>query len=313
MSALLTLIIGLVILIVGGEVLVRGAVSIATKLGIPQLVIGLTVVSFGTSAPELLVSIQAALHGSPEIALGNVAGSNLVNISLILGFTILIFPIVVAKSTVRIHWPVLMIASLLMVGMLWNGEFSRLEGAMCLVFLTSYIVLLLHSARKSRVTESGEKPAGMKAYVIAVFMLIGGIVGLAFGADMTVEGASTIAKDFGVSQRVIGLTVIAFGTSLPELVASIMAALRKTPDISVGNLVGSNIFNILLILGATGLVRPIEVNFSEFSMDLWVMIGVTALLLPLMLMDRQMGRWQGAVLISAYAAYVYLVFLPAFW
>lgn len=312
MGEILILCLGLVILLVGGETLVRGAVAIASRLGIAPLVIGLTVVSFGTSAPELLVSVQAALNGSPELALGNVAGSNLVNISLILGITILIFPVKVAKPTIRIHWPMLMLASLLMVFILMDGEFSRLEGGLCLAILIIYVTYMLVQARKEG--KAGDEDAQEKSSMslpLAVSLLVLGVIGLAYGADKTVEGSIALATRFGVSEKIIGLTILAFGTSLPELVASIMAALRKNPDISVGNLIGSNIFNILLILGVTSLVKPIVLNFKEFETDLWFMVAVSALMLPLILLGKKLGRWQGVVLLLAYASYLIFVVFPA--
>ena len=305
---------GLVILLIGGEALVRGAVGIASRLGIPPLIIGLTVVSFGTSAPELLVSVQAALNGSPELALGNVTGSNLVNISLVLGITILIFPVTVAKETKKIHWPMLMLASLLMILFLSDGVFGRADGVTCLCILISYVVYMLVKARKkgkARPVDPEGTLNSMSILSASLFLLIG-IIGLAFGADKTVEGAIALATRYGVSEKIIGLTVVAFGTSLPELVASIMAALRKNPDISVGNLIGSNIFNILLILGVTSLVKPILLDFEGFQQDLWFMFGITALLLPLMIWGTKLGRWQGSVLLAAYISYVIFVIVPNF-
>lgn len=310
--AILTLLGGLVVLVAGGEALVRGAVGIATRFGIPQLVIGLTVVSFGTSAPELLVSVQAALAGSPDLALGNVAGSNLVNISLVLGITIIIFPIVVAQQTPRVHWPVLLVASALLIWTLWDNTFTRIEGIVFLLILVAYVTALIRSSRIPANAVDSDKPSDIRGLLLSVLLLMVGITGLAFGADWTVDGATEIADGFGISERVVGLTVVAFGTSLPELVASVMAALRKQPDISVGNLVGSNIFNILLIVGATGVVTPIKLLFSEFSVDLWVMMAVTVLLLPLMMIGRRMGRWQGVTLLGCYTAYVVFVLLPEF-
>jgi len=313
MGELFILCLGLVILLLGGEALVRGAVAIASRLGIAPLIIGLTVVSFGTSAPELLVSLQAALNGSPELALGNVTGSNLVNISLILGITVLIFPVAVARETVRLHWPMLMLASVLMVFFLSDGVFGRFDGLVSLTILISYIVYMLVKARREGNPEDSDvgDEGSMKVWLAALFLVLG-ILGLAFGADKTVEGAVALATRFGVSEKIIGLTVVAFGTSLPELVASIMAAFRKNPDISVGNLVGSNIFNILLILGATSLVKPITLDFQEFKLDLWFMLGVTALLLPLMILGKKLGRWQGLILLAAYTSYVIFVILPSF-
>ena len=304
---LLFTVVGLVALILGAEVMIRGAVDVALRARITPLVVGLTVVSMGTSLPELLVSVLAALKGNPAVAVGNVVGSNIANISLVLGASILIFPIEVDRDAKRIHWPVMMIASLIFVGLVHNDLFSRWEGLLFVIALVIYVTYMVRSSRRKHVVQ-GTPPALAKMPLWrSLLMLVIGIGVLGLGADWFVEGAVGLAATFGVSDRVIGLTVVAVGTSLPELVTSLMAALRKQPDISLGNLIGSNIFNLLGILGVTALVRPIDVDSGEFLFDLVMMLGLALILLPLMRLGSRLGRWQGALLFTAYVTYIILV------
>lgn len=306
MDALLTLL-GLVVLVVGAELMIRGAVDLAQRARLSPMVIGLTVVSIGTSLPELLVSLLAAMKGSSEIAVGNVLGSNIANLSLVLGACIIIFPVIVERDAYRIHWPVMMLSSLLFVGLLWDDEIVRWEGALLVVLLVGYVWWLVWSSRRASTRmESAPAKSTKPLWRSLVFLLVG-ILGLAQGADWFVEGAVRIAESLGVSQQLIGVTVVALGTSLPELVTSLMAALRKQSDISIGNLIGSNVFNLLGIIGVSAMVLPIRVDHSSFFLDIGAMIAIAILLYPLMRIGRKLGRWQGMLLFASYVGYVLLV------
>lgn len=296
---------GLIALVIGAELMVRGAADLALRARLSPLVIGLTVVSMGTSAPELLVSLMADLKGSASIAIGNVVGSNIANISLILGLSVLIFPIEVDRDAARIHWPVMMGASLLFWWLFADGSVSRGEGSLFIALLVAYVGWMVWSSRRSALARAQEPPS--MAWWKAALLLVAGIVGLTYGADWFVDGGVGLARLAGVSELLIGVTVIAFGTSLPELVTSLVAAFRKQPDISLGNLIGSNIFNLLGIIGISAVVHPITGSSEAFRWDLVAMVGVAVLLLPLMRFGYRMGRWQGAVLSLAYAAYIVAV------
>lgn len=308
MELLLTLL-GALVLIVAAEFMLRGAVDIALRARISPLVVGLTVVSLGTSLPELLVSLIAALNGSPGIALGNVIGSNIMNISLVLGACIIIFPIGIERDARRIHWPVMAIASILFLVVLQDGRIGRPEGLAFVAALVLYVVLLIRASRKESIARKGAPPEAARALWVSILLLTVGVVGMAFGAQWFVNGATGMARTFGVSERLIGVTVVALGTSMPELIASLVAAFRKQPDISLGNLIGSNIFNILGIIGATTAIAPIQLDPAEFRTDLLVMFGLALLLYPLMRIGIRMGRWQGALLLVACAAYLIHVIL----
>lgn len=296
---------GLLALVAGAEILVRGAADLALRARLSPLVVGLTVVSMGTSAPELLVSLVAAIKGSPAISIGNVVGSNIVNISFILGLSILVFPIEVDREARRVHWPVMMGATLLFWGLFRDGLLARWEGVLFLALMTAYVWWMVRASRRSSLAGATASPkmAGWKAAAL----LVAGVVGLTFGADWFVAGGVALAAAAGVSEQLIGVTIVAVGTSMPELVTSMVAAFRKQPDISLGNLVGSNIFNLLGILGVASAVTPIRADAAAFSLDIGAMVLVSLLLYPLMRFGRRMGRWQGAVLVLAYGAYMLLV------
>lgn len=298
---------GLIALIVGAEVMVRGAVDLALRARISPLVVGLTVVSIGTSAPELLVSLFAAMKGSSAVAIGNVVGSNIANISLVLGAAILVYPITVDRDAYRIHWPVMMLSTLLFTWLLWDDAIVRWEGALLTLLLVAYVVWMVRASRKAS-GHQGNKPVEVTTplWRSLLFVMLG-VAGLALGADWFVEGAVRIAESLGVSKQLIGVTVVAIGTSLPELVTSVMAALRKQSDISIGNLIGSNIFNLLGIIGVSAMVLPIDVDHETFFLDLGAMLLVALVLYPFMRLGRHLGRWQGALLLAAYIAYVLLV------
>jgi cation:H+ antiporter len=299
---------GLVALVIGAEVMIRGAVDIAFRARISPLVVGLTVVSMGTSAPELLVSLIAAMKGSSAIAIGNVVGSNIVNISFILGICVVIFPIEVDRDARRIHWPVMMAVSIAFWYLLSDDRFSRGEGLFYFLLLVAYVGWMVVSSRRAS-ARSDAPSAAPARYPLwrSLLMLAVGILGLAKGADWFVEGAVGISREMGVSEQLIGVTVVAVGTSLPELVTSLLAAMRKQADISLGNLIGSNIFNLLGIIGIASMLEPIELDRSGFALDIMAMLVVCLALYPLMRLGDKIGRWQGAVLVLAYVAFVVLV------
>jgi len=306
MMDFLWLILGLVILIFSGDYLVKGAVGIAEKFKISPLVIGMTVVSFGTSAPELFVSIKAAWDGSPDLAIGNVIGSNIANIALVLSITVLIFPIIVDRNSKIIDWPMMMFSSILFYVFSLDNVISPLEGVVMVGILLVFTILLIRNSRKLNL-DLDEDIDGLPTNMwLTVLYLVGGLVGLKFGADWFVEGAKGVAKSFGMTDKVIGVTIVAFGTSVPELVASGVAAYRRQTDISLGNLVGSNIFNILIVIGITSIIMPIQVAESVMNFDMYWMLGIALALYPLMFIGKKMGRIHGLILLSAYVTYIVL-------
>ncbi|HNP17962.1 MAG TPA: calcium/sodium antiporter [Fulvivirga sp.] len=308
------LIVGLFVLIIGGDFLVRGASSIALKSHISPLVVGLTVVAFGTSAPELLISVKAALDGSPDMVMGNVIGSNICNLALVLGITALIGPIKVQNDSIKIDWPVTMGASLLLYFVVKEKDavIDSFEGMVFVFLIIVYTVYIIRKSRKEtkalrEAEESIDLPQASNSPWKDLFFIVGGCAGLYFGADWFVGGAKEMASVLGVSERVIGITVLALGTSLPELVTAIVASIKKETDLALGNLMGSNIFNILSILGITSLIQDIHVSPVIIHHDMTVMLGVTLLILPLMFYKRTMGRFAGVVLVSVYIIYTYTV------
>lgn len=306
------LIAGLALLVISGEALVKGAVGFALKFKVSTLVIGVTIVSAGTSAPELFVSIEAALKGHPEIAVGNVLGSNIANIALILGLTALIFPIRVQMASVRLDWPVMMLASVLLFLFTLNDYIGIMEGIFLFLMLIVYSFVLFYSSRKNNATEEASSEIGeaikMQALWKALLFLLMGIGGLVLGSNLLLKGAIGVASGLGISERVIGLTVVAFGTSVPELVTSCVAAFRKQPDIALGNIIGSNIFNICMILGITAMIKEIPVPAAIFRTDMLVVIGVSFIIFPLMLLGYKLNRWKGLFLFSCYISYVLYLF-----
>lgn len=313
----LLIVAGLVVLIFGGDYLVKGASGIALRLNVPPMLIGMTIVALGTSAPELVVSVQAALDGNPDIAIGNVIGSNIVNVSLILALTVIIFPIAVKRDSLKFDWAVMMLASILFYLFALNNEISRLEGIVFLIALTSFILYSIYRVRKKKVVSEADTgvadisitdPPKTKSYFVYLLYIIFGAVGLVFGARWFLEGAEAVALRLGVSERVIAISLVAFGTSVPELAASVIAAFKKEQDISLGNIIGSNLFNILGILGVTAVIQPIKINSPEImSNDIFWMLGTSFLILPLSIFGFRLGRWQGFVLLSIYALFMYLL------
>ena len=313
------LIAGLVLLVAGAEVLVRGAAKLAAQFGISPLVIGLTVVAFGTSAPETAVSVQAALNGSGDIAIGNVLGSNIANVLLILGMTALVAPLVVSRQLIRLDVPIMIGASLVTFGLAWDGELSRIDGALLFTAVVIYTLFLIIGSRREKAAEVDDEfakefgldePAKPHAGLINAGLVIAGLVLLVVGSNFLVEGAVALARALGLSELVIGLTVIAIGTSLPELATSIMAAFRGERDIAVGNIVGSNLFNLLCVLGLASLVSPqaISVSPNALAFDFPVMIAVAVACLPIFFAGYSINRWEGALFVAYYVAYtLYLV------
>lgn len=297
------LVLGLAVLIIGGDFLVKGAVGIAEKFKLSPLVIGMTVVSFGTSAPELIVSIQAALEGVPEIAIGNVVGSNIANIALVLAITVLIFPIVVERNSKMIDWPMMMFSSILFYIFALDNVIEFWEGVVLVTILIAFVIFLIRNSRKNNVLADDDFEAPSNPIMTYVY-LFSGLIGLKFGADWLLEGAVGIAEGVGMSKKVIGVTIVAFGTSVPELVASAVAAYRKQTDISIGNLIGSNIFNILIVIGVTAIVKDTPVDESIISFDMIWMLAIALGVLPLMLIGKKMGRIHGLILLSAYLIFI---------
>lgn len=313
------LIAGLVLLVAGAEVLVRGAARLAAQFGIPPLIIGLTVVAFGTSAPETAVSVQAALNGSGDLAIGNVVGSNIANVLLILGATALIAPLIVSRQLIRLDVPIMIGASLLVYALAWDGSLSRLDGLLLFAGIVAYTLFLIISSRKESPASSDDeftKEFGVQekpkpyAWLINLGLIILGLVLLVSGSNFLVEGAVALARALGLSELIIGLTVVAVGTSLPELATSLLAAIKGERDIAVGNIVGSNIFNLLCVLGLASLVSPLAISVSPnaLAFDFPVMIAVAVACLPIFFSGFRINRWEGLLFLGYYAAYtLYLV------
>ncbi|MGI2136204.1 calcium/sodium antiporter [Shewanella baltica] len=301
----LSIIGGFIILTLGAEALVRGASAIALRLGITPLIIGLTIVAFGTSAPELAVSVKSALAGNSGIALGNVIGSNIANIGLILAITALIRPIQVQSQVVKRDIPLMILASMLFWGLLLDGELSLIDGVVLLSLLFGYLTFSYISSKNSKNEEEIE--AGPNNPLLSGLFILVGISMLVGGGILFVNGAVDLAKTFGVSEVIIGLTIVAIGTSMPELVTSVIAALKGQSDIAIGNVVGSNLFNILGILGVTAIVHPVSsVGFQPF--DFMVMLALAIVILPFAWTGLRIGRREGSVLLLTYLGYMgYLI------
>lgn len=304
---------GLACLAVGGEALLRGAVALATILRLTPAVIGLTVVAAGTSFPELSVSLLAAIDDAPDIAVGNIVGTNIFNIGFVLALCALIRPLRITGNSIRLEYPVLAITTLLCLVLAQDGTINWLDGVLCLVIytvFTAYMVTLVRQqvtdAERSEFDAEVEELAHGRAPRMgpALGWLVLGVVVLGFGANVTVDGSVKLARLAGLSERIIGLTVIAAGTSLPEIVASVVSTIRGRDDIAIGNVIGSNIFNILGILGASAIVTPLPVHPSIVAFDGWWMLGITLGLFPLMFTRLRIDRWEAVVLLVVYCAYL---------
>ena len=303
-TSLTLLILSLVALYIGAGWLVQGSSALALKAKISPLVIGLTIVAFGTSSPELAVSLDAALNGQGDIAIGNIVGSNIFNIGIILGISATICPLQVKKQLLRIDIPVMLIATILLTLLFWNGTLGRTEGFFFLTGIIIYTLFCLFYSRKHGEGPNLELEEQPKHWAIDMLAIIGGLVVLVFASQLLVNNAVSIAKELGLSEAVIGLTIVAAGTSMPELATSIVAAFKRKTDIAIGNIVGSNLFNILAIAGSCSLIHPIEAK-NVNDIDLLVMLAISALLLPLVKSGQKISRTEGFVLILLYVIYMF--------
>lgn len=316
---------GFVLLIAGGDLLVRGAVQVASRLGVSPLVIGLTLVGFGTSMPELVTSVQAALIGAPGIAFGNIVGSNIANVLLIAGASAILYPIVVTSSALRRDGFVMVAGAAIFAGLATVTPMERWLGAVFLVALTLYIFIAFRQERQVQgdaghgavydkgaalqAADPGIVPAanGTRSIVVPLLITVGGLVLVVLGGTFLVDGAVKVARSFGISETVIGLTIVAVGTSLPELVTSVLAAIRRQGEVAFGNVVGSNIYNIFGIGGATALIAPSEVPLEIVYFDNMVMVGVSVLLIAFAATGRKIARWEGGALLLGYLAYIFVI------
>ena len=310
--SILLVILGFVLLVIGGEFLVRSSVALSFKFNISKMVIGMTVVSFATSVPELLVSLQAALSGSPAIAINNVVGSNIANIGLVMGITALVGTIAVDKSFYKLNWPAMMVFSIVLYYFLKNDNLlSALEGGILFIGLFLFLIVLIRSTKKDMVIEEVDESLSVVSnFKIFIWLAIGGLA-LYFGSEWLVDGAKEIAISIGVSEAVIGVSLIAVGTSVPELAASVIAAAKQEKAISLGNLIGSNIFNIGSVLGLTAIIKPIPVTESSIlSSDIFWMLGFAAVLIPLIILPKRLeiSRMKGFFLVVAYGIFMFLIF-----
>ncbi|WP_337942625.1 calcium/sodium antiporter [Parabacteroides sp.] len=300
------LILSLFALYIGAGWLVKGSSELALKAKISNLVIGLTIVAFGTSAPELVVSLNATLSGQGDISVGNIIGSNIFNIAAILGISAVIQPLQAQRQLTRLDIPILIVATVVFTLLFWNGTLGRLEGCLFLAGIILYTIFSLYYSRKheKKVEElAGELEKQPEAWYKDVMYIVGGLVILIFASNLLVNNAVSIAQELGVSEAVIGLTIVAAGTSLPELATSVVSALKKNPDIAIGNIVGSNLFNILAIAGTSSMVKPIVAKNVNY-VDLLVMLGLTLLLLPLVKSGQKISRAEGWALIVVYLCYL---------
>ncbi len=298
---------GLVILAVGAEALIRGAVRVARALGVSPFLVGFTIIGFGTSAPELVVSLSAALNGSSDIALGNVVGSNIANVGVVLGIAAVVAPLTAAMRLLKVETPLVITTSVLLWALCADGDVSRVDGAILLACFSLLVAYMYRSAKNEppEVKEEIGLSAGRKMPVwVACVLVAVGLVGLVGGAHIMVGAAVELARAAGVSEWVIGLTVVAVGTSLPELAAAVAGAIRGEADLVLGNIAGSNLFNVLLILGLTAAVQPMTVPPSALRADLPVMLGFAVLLFAVVANGLRVHRWEGAVLLVAYGAFV---------
>jgi cation:H+ antiporter len=302
--------VGLILLLFAGDALVKGAVNLSLRLGVPALIVSLTIVAFGTSAPELLISVQSILDGQPGLAIGNVVGSNTANVLMVLGIPALLAGLGASQADTNKSYITMIAATLLFIVLAWFGPITWWHG---LILLTALAISLIDSFREARghmkkddlEEVEGADPA-IKGWKIAAF-LIAGLIGLPLGAKLLVDNAVIIATDFGVSPTVIGLTLVAIGTSLPELATTVMAAYRGKADVALGNVIGSNMFNLLAIVGIASLVGPMPVSDTLLRLDLWVMLGASILIAPVVFGRKRMGYRWGIGLTLAYIAYLYLV------
>ena len=304
----LGIIFGLILLIKGGEWLMKAAVSLSLSMRVPKIVIGMTVVSFATSAPELIVSLQSSLSGHSDLALGNVVGSNIANLAFVLAITILISPITITQSFYKTDWPMMILATLLFIGFLNSDQgLEQWEGACLFILLIIFLVYLILFQKQAVYDEAPEDDELLSLQkTISYFFL--GAVGLWLGSETLVKGAIFLANSLGVSERIVSITVVSVGTSIPELSASIIAVINKEKAISIGNLIGSNIFNLMAVMGVTALVNPIPVgDLNMLSNDIWWMLVISLMILPLVFLPRkrQLGRLDGLILLTLYVCFLW--------
>ncbi|HAD24794.1 MAG TPA: sodium:proton exchanger [Alphaproteobacteria bacterium] len=304
---------GLALLLLTGDLLVRGAVGVACRLGIPPLVIGLTIVAFGTSAPELMICIQAALAGSPGIAIGNVVGSNIANVFLVLGIPAMIYPIACNQPRVMQNALMMLAASFVFAGLAYTGQFGFAEGAFLMALVFAFLWYSAKGSRQAGVSdeellEVDGVSATPHSLPMALALILAGLVGLPLGAHLLISGATEIAREFQVGEEVIGLSMVAIGTSLPELATTLAAAFRRHCDVAIGNVIGSNVFNLLAIMGATAMVAPVPVPAGFLVLDIWVMIFAAIILLPFILRNGRINLPVGVLFMVAYISYLVFIF-----
>ena len=305
---------GLLILLLAGDALVKGAVNLSLRLGVPALIVSLTIVAFGTSAPELLIAIKAVLQDSPGIALGNVVGSNTANVLMVLGFPAILAAMQTSECETRKTYNFMIAATVLFIALAFRGVFDRFAAVLLLIALAGVLADAFVEASRHRkagkAVEKEEEVEGadpdMSGKLIAVFLVLG-LIGLPIGASLLVDNATIIARNYGVSETAIGLTLVAVGTSLPELATTTMAALRRQADVALGNVIGSNMFNLLAIVGIAALIGPIPVDPAFLRFDLWVMLAASLILIPFVFMKADISRMAGAALAALYIAYIWIV------
>ena len=301
---------GLLILVKGGDWLLKAAVALSINLSIPKIVIGMTVVSFATSAPELIVSVKSALMGHPDLAMGNVIGSNIANLALVLGIVILIEPIIVTKNFFRTDWPIMFLSTMIFYFFIKNNNLTINEGFILFTLLIAVLIFLLF-LQKNNIVDDSSLVSEVSSKKVILLLFFGGGIALWLGSEMLIKGSVSLAQEIGVSERIISISIISIGTSIPELSASLVAIFKKEKAISLGNLIGSNIFNILAVMGITAMIQPI-VFFDENLIEsdfLW-MIFISVLILPLAYIPKRMklGRFEGAILLCCYAIFIYQMF-----
>ena len=309
LNILLLFFCGLIVLIVGANMLLKSAVSISLKFQIPKILIGMTVVSLATSAPELIVSIKSALIGSTDLAISNVVGSNIANIGLVLGLTVFFSPINISKNIYKIDWPIMMFSALFFLIIILDGEINIYEGGILIIFLVMSIAFLIKHQEKE---DDDLKATSIDSLSKSIILFIVGGICLYFGSEWFISGAIDIASYFGITERIIGITVVSVGTSLPELVTSLVAVVKKEKGISLGNLLGSNIFNVFAVLGITSLVTPLVVtDLNIINFDIYVMLFFAAIILPLIFFPKKfvLGKREGLIIISFYSIYIYNLFI----
>ena len=301
---------GLALLLLGGDLLVRGAARIAEDLGVPHLIVGLSVVAFATSAPELFTSLNAALQGYGEIAIGNVIGSNIANILLVLGLPALVCAIPCKRPLVLTNASIMLAASLIFVAFCLHGEITRTAGVLLFACAIGTVIYWIDAARRGRIDIDNDSTVTGNGWILSVAQIVGAIIGLPLGAHLLVENGAGIARHLGVSEAVIAVSLIAVGTSLPEIAATTLAAARKHMELALGNALGSNIFNIFFVLGSVSLVQPLPVSEHFLRLDLWVMLAAAVVLFPFLLSGRVIDKRIGTGFLLCYAAFIFSLTLP---